>query len=96
MGKSIFILEHHTSTSRPAEESDTRGYPAATTAAVVDVAEPKDTGRVYPIATPPKQFNAQQSNYYNALCGTTIFTGDARAEQSTPVTLSSANRFQAS
>ena len=59
------------------EEADTRGYPAAATAAVVDVAEPNDTGRVYPIATPPRQFNAQQANYYNALCGTTIFTGDA-------------------
>ena len=59
------------------EEADTRGYPAASAAAVVDIAEPSDTGRVYPVASSPRQFNTEQANYYNALCGLTIFTGDA-------------------
>ncbi len=59
------------------EEADVKGYSAAAAEAVVNIAEPSDTGRVYPISTPPMQFNTELANYYNAMCGLTIFTGDA-------------------
>jgi putative heme-binding domain-containing protein len=32
---------------------------------------------VYPISAPPRQFNTEPAHYYNAMCGVTIFTGDA-------------------
>ena len=57
------------------EEADASGYPAAAAEAVVNIAEPSDTGRVYPISAPPRQFNTEPANYYNAMCGLTIFTG---------------------
>lgn len=41
--------------------------------AVVDVREPEDTGRVYPISPPPRQFNSEPVTYYNAMCGLTIY-----------------------
>lgn len=44
---------------------------------IVDIAAPDDTGRVYPISPPPRQFNAERADYYNAMCGLTIFRGDA-------------------
>ena len=59
------------------EEADVRGFPAAAAEAVVNLAEPSDTGRVYPVSPPPRQFNTEPANYYNAMCGLTIFTGDA-------------------
>lgn len=59
------------------EAADVSEYPAAAAEAVVNISEPSDTGCVYPIASPPRQFNAEQVSYYNALCGLTIFTGDA-------------------
>ncbi len=59
------------------EEADVRGFPAAAAEAVINISEPNDTGRVYPIAAPPRQFNTEPANYYNAMCGLTIFSGDA-------------------
>jgi putative membrane-bound dehydrogenase-like protein len=59
------------------EEPDVSGYPAAAAEAVVNVSDPSDSGRVYPIASPPRQFNKEQALYYNAMCGLTIFAGDA-------------------
>jgi putative heme-binding domain-containing protein len=59
------------------EDADVRGYPAAAAEAAVNIAEPNDTGRVYPISAPPRQFNTEPAHYYNATCGVTIFTGDA-------------------
>ncbi len=44
---------------------------------VVDLAASDDTGRVYPVSPPPRQFNAERADYYNAMCGLTIFRGDA-------------------
>jgi putative membrane-bound dehydrogenase-like protein len=44
---------------------------------IVDLAASEDTGRVYPISPPPRQFNAERADYYNAMCGLTIFRGDA-------------------
>jgi putative membrane-bound dehydrogenase-like protein len=47
------------------------------TRGVVDIASPEDNGRVYPVSPPPRQFNAERADYYNAMCGLTIFRGDA-------------------
>lgn len=44
--------------------------------AVVDIADPGDEGRVFGISAPPRQFNAERADYYNALCGLTIHRGD--------------------
>ena len=47
------------------------------TRGIVDLAASEDTGRVFPISPPPRQFNAERADYYNAMCGLTIFRGDA-------------------
>lgn len=47
------------------------------TRGVLDIASPDDTGRVFPISPPPRQFNAERADYYNAMCGLTLFRGDA-------------------
>jgi putative membrane-bound dehydrogenase-like protein len=59
------------------EETDMNGFSAAAADAVANVAAPNDTGRIYPVSAPPRQFNTEQANYYNAMCGLTIFGGDA-------------------
>ncbi|HEV8000753.1 MAG TPA: PVC-type heme-binding CxxCH protein [Planctomycetaceae bacterium] len=51
--------------------------PLFQTRGIVDIASPEDTGRVYPVSPPPRQFNAERADYYNAMCGLTIFRGDA-------------------
>ncbi|MGE3317225.1 MAG: PVC-type heme-binding CxxCH protein, partial [Planctomycetaceae bacterium] len=43
---------------------------------VLDIAAPGDEGRVFGISQPPRQFNAERADFYNALCGLTIFRGD--------------------
>lgn len=43
---------------------------------VIDLTEPGDVGRVFPVSLPPRQFNTEQANYYNALCGLTIYRGN--------------------
>ncbi len=53
------------------------GRPLFRSRAVVDVALPDDTGRVFPISPPPRQFNAERADYYNAMCGLTVFRGEA-------------------
>jgi putative membrane-bound dehydrogenase-like protein len=63
------------------EEADVSSFPAAAAEAVINLSEPSDAGRVFPISPPPRQFNAEQANYYNALCGLTIFTGDVLGQQ---------------
>ena len=59
------------------EESELGGYQSGVSAAVVNVAEPSDTGQIFPISPPPRQFNAEQANYYNAMCGLCVYRGDA-------------------
>jgi len=43
----------------------------------IDIADPADDGRVFPISPRPQTFNRERTDYYNALCGLTIFRGDA-------------------
>lgn len=45
--------------------------------AVRDVAEPTDKGQVFPLSPRPQTFNQEPTDYYNALCGLTIYRGDA-------------------
>jgi putative membrane-bound dehydrogenase-like protein len=52
-------------------------HPRLATAAVRDIADPADAGRVYPISPRPKTFNREATDYYNALCGLSIYRGDA-------------------
>ena len=40
--------------------------------AIVDTAEPGDSGEIFPLSPPPRQFNAERASFYNALCGLTI------------------------
>ncbi|HEY1784404.1 MAG TPA: PVC-type heme-binding CxxCH protein [Pirellulales bacterium] len=42
-----------------------------------DIADPTDNNRVYAISPAPQTFNAEPTDFYNALCGLTIFRGDA-------------------
>jgi putative membrane-bound dehydrogenase-like protein len=42
-----------------------------------DIAESSDNGRVFPTSPRPQTFNSERTDYYNALCGLTIFRGDA-------------------
>ncbi|HEX3726848.1 MAG TPA: PVC-type heme-binding CxxCH protein, partial [Pirellulales bacterium] len=55
--------------------------PRLSTYAVRDIIEPGDLGRVYPISPRPQTFNRERTDYFNALCGLTIFRGDALGEQ---------------
>jgi putative membrane-bound dehydrogenase-like protein len=45
--------------------------------AVRDIADASDTGQVFPISPRPKTFNREPTDFFNALCGLTIYRGDA-------------------
>ncbi len=45
--------------------------------AVRDIADPADTGQVFPKSPRPQTFNRERTDYFNALCGLTIYRGDA-------------------
>jgi putative membrane-bound dehydrogenase-like protein len=42
-----------------------------------DIADPADDGRVFPLSPRPQTFNRERTDYYNALCGLSIYRGDA-------------------
>jgi len=44
---------------------------------VRDIAEPGETGQVFPISPRPQTFNRERTDFYNAMCGLTIYRGDA-------------------
>ena len=46
--------------------------PEMASQAIVDLAAPGDTGEIFPLSPPPRQFNAERASFYNALCGLTI------------------------
>ncbi|HEV3021897.1 MAG TPA: PVC-type heme-binding CxxCH protein, partial [Pirellulales bacterium] len=54
--------------------------PQLATAAIRDIADPADGGHVYPISPRPKTFNREATDFYNALCGLSIYRGDALGE----------------
>ena len=47
------------------------------TYAVRDIADPSDTGAVFPKSPRPTTFNRERTDFYNALAGLTIYRGDA-------------------
>ena len=44
---------------------------------VRDIADVSDTGQVFSISPRPQTFNRERADYFNALCGLTIYRGDA-------------------
>lgn len=40
------------------------------------IADASDTGRVYPSSSPPRTFNRERTDYFNASCGLTLFRGE--------------------
>lgn len=42
---------------------------------VVSITDPAETGRIYPISSPPTTFNRERTDYFNASCGLTVFRG---------------------
>ncbi len=57
-----------------------RHSPRLSAHAIRDIADPADRGEVFPIAPRPQTFNAERTDYYNALCGLTILRGGALGE----------------
>ncbi|MAT15760.1 MAG: hypothetical protein CMJ46_10895 [Planctomyces sp.] len=51
-------------------------FPELVPAAVHDCTSPDDLGEVFPLSPPPQQFNGERANYYNAMCGLTIYRGN--------------------
>ena len=45
--------------------------------AVASIVDPQDDGRVFSISPRPLTFNSESTDFYNAMCGLTIFRGDA-------------------
>jgi len=40
------------------------------------IADASDTGRVYPASSPPRTFNRERTDYFNASCGLTLYRGE--------------------
>jgi putative membrane-bound dehydrogenase-like protein len=58
------------------EERDLSRNPSLTVGqSVAAIVDPADTGRVYPVSTPPVTFNRERTDYFNASCGLTILRG---------------------
>jgi putative membrane-bound dehydrogenase-like protein len=51
------------------------------TESVLDLMEPGDAGRVFPLTPPPLTFNQESVRHFNALAGLTIYRGDALGSQ---------------
>src|SRR5262249_12255345 len=58
------------------DEADLARNPQLARWAVHNLADPGDSGQVYPIAPRPQTFNRESTNHYNALAGLTIYRGD--------------------
>ena len=52
-------------------------YPQLADLACRDIADPTDNTRIFPISPSPQTFSGEPIDFYNALCGLTIFRGDA-------------------
>ena len=64
------------------EESDLSRNPFLTVGqSVAVITDPADTGRVYPLSSPPVTFNRERTDYFNASCGLTIFRGTGLGPQ---------------
>jgi putative membrane-bound dehydrogenase-like protein len=63
------------------DDAESGGSLHSSAEAVVNIADPSDTGRVYPVSPPPRQFNGEQATYYNATCGLAVYRGEALGPQ---------------
>ena len=78
LGKSFSIVEHDPSAARPAGGSRRERLSGGRGRGGRQHRRAERHGpRLSPSAPPPRQFNTEPANYYNAMCGLTIFTGDA-------------------
>lgn len=58
------------------EQADLRRNPSLTRGeSIALITDSQDTGRVFPISSPPKTFNRERTDYFNASCGSMIFRG---------------------
>ncbi len=55
--------------------------PRLAAAAVRDLTERADRGEVFPISPRPQTFNRERTDFYNALCGLTLYRGDALGDE---------------
>lgn len=59
------------------EEQDLNRNPYLTSGnSIALIADPSDTGRIYPISSPPRTFNRERTDYFNASCGSAVFRGE--------------------
>ncbi|MDZ4818971.1 MAG: PVC-type heme-binding CxxCH protein, partial [Planctomycetota bacterium] len=59
------------------EEQDLNRNPLLTSGeSIATIAEPNDTGRIFPISQPPRTFNRERTDFFNASAGSMIFRGD--------------------
>ncbi len=59
------------------DEREATRWPRLATRAIHNPAPPDDPGEVFPRAPQPQTFNRESTAHYNALCGLTIYRGDA-------------------
>lgn len=59
------------------DDATLAGNPRLSVRAVRDLADPADPGQVYPRSPRPTTFNAERTDYYNALAGLTVYRGPA-------------------
>ncbi len=56
-------------------------HPQLTNLACRDIADPADGTQVFAISPTPQTFNKEPTEYYNALCGLTVFRGDGLGDE---------------
>lgn len=61
----------------PLDEHDVQRWPRLAGRAIHNPATPDETGEVFPRAPQPQTFNRESTAHYNALCGLTIYRGEA-------------------
>ena len=59
------------------ESADLTRSPNYATQGIVDITSPDDDRRIWTIGPKPTQFNNESADFYNALCGLTIYRGDS-------------------
>jgi putative membrane-bound dehydrogenase-like protein len=55
--------------------------PPDVAAAVANITDPADNGRLFPASRPPMTFNRESVEFFNAGCGLTVFRGTALGEK---------------
>ena len=58
------------------DDADLARNPHLVRHAIHDLADPAESGEVFPIGRRPQTFNRESTNHYNALAGLTVYRGD--------------------